>query len=333
MTIQDGNLVVIVGSLPFYDSVEATLRDEGHAVRRYQSAAEFAADGDALDGATILYTLGSTPVTRERMERSPQLRAVVSPVVGIEDFDMAAATELGVAIGNGAIPENYISMAEATIMLILACLYDLPGKAAALAEGRPYRVVDARMLRGKTLGLFGFGNIARTVAERLEAWDVTILATARRTPADAPANVSFVLLDDLLDRSDVFCMLAPLNADTNGVLDARRLAMTKPGSCFVGISRGGIVDERALYDLARDGHFSRVALDVFGCEPLPLDSPLRGLDNVILTPHVIGHSMESVERVPEIGLENLRNIMSGRLPVNLCNPLVENRWHQRFGGS
>ena len=320
-------LTVMVGPQDvIFNPAEAALCKQGYAVRRFRNPDAFRSDDRQLRDASVLYATGSTPVTRAMMEAAPRLRAIISPVTGTEAFDEAAATELGILVGHAPIPENYISMAEATIMLILACLYDLPGKAQALRRGMQSASENARMLQGKTLGLLGYGRIAGAMVERLLPWNLRFLATTPRPPSDAPA-VEFVDLERLLRESDVLCVLATLNAQTRDLLDSRRLAMTRAGSSLVVVSRGGIVNERALFVLAKAGHFARIALDVFEEEPLPLDSPLRTLDNVILTPHAIGHSRETHERLPLAGVESIRRVLAGQPPLYVRNPEVLPRWH------
>ena len=148
--------------------VEEELRRRGHEVIRYIGAAPFLAKQDALAKTDILYG-NAYPCTRALLEKAPQLRAVVNPWIGMEGFDIAGATSLGIVVANGQVPENYLSVAEATIMLILACLHNLPEKIAALRANQPAPSrMNARMLRGKTVGMIGFGNMARDRASPVD---------------------------------------------------------------------------------------------------------------------------------------------------------------------
>ena len=188
----------------------------------------------------------------------------------------------------------------------------------------------ARMLRGKTIGMIGFGQIARAMAVRLSGWGVRILASSRRVHTEAPDDVTWVGIDELLRTSDVVCVLASLNAETSGLLDAARLRLLKPGAVLVNTARGAIIDEAALYEVAAERPDLRLALDTFTVEPLASDSPLRSLPNTILTPHMVGHTQESIAAVPATAVENVRRILAGDLPLHVCNPDVIARWRSRW---
>ena len=137
--------------------------------------------------------------------------------------------------------------------------------------------------------------------------------------------------DELLRTSDVVCVLASLNAETERLLDAERLRLLKPGAVLVNTARGAIVDEAALVAIARERPDLRFALDTFVTEPLPSDSPLRDVANTILTPHMVGHTQESIAVVPGTTVENVRRILAGDLPLHICNPDVVARWRARWG--
>lgn len=311
--------------------VEDEMRRRGHDVVRYKDAASFLAQPDALAQADILYGNGYA-CSRALLEKAPRLRAVVNPWIGLEGFDLAAATSLGIVVANGQVPENYLSVAEATIMLILACLHNFPEKIAALRANQPAPSrMNARMLRGKTLGMIGFGNMARAIAHRLSTWDVAMQAYAPRLHGDMPANVARVELDALLETSDIVCVLATLNAETRHMLNREKLRRMKPNAILVNTARGGIADEAALIEIAKEGRLHKIALDVFETEPLPADSPLRDLPNAILTPHCVGHSREGAEAVPKTAIENIARALAGQPPLYVVNPDVLPAWQQRFG--
>ncbi|HXR85499.1 MAG TPA: NAD(P)-dependent oxidoreductase [Stellaceae bacterium] len=326
--------IVVVGpaATPYaFEPVEEELKRRGHEVIRYIGAAPFLAQLDALAKADILYGTGF-PCTRALLETAPQLRAVVSPWIGVEGVDIAAASELGIVVANGQVPENYLSVAEATIMVILACLQNFPERMAALrANQPPPSRMHARMLRGKTVGMIGFGNMARAIVHRLSTWDVVLQAYAPRRHEPVPANVAFVALDDLLRSSDVVCVLAALNAETRHMLNEEKLRLMKPDAVLVHTSRGGIVDEAALVRVAKDGHLYKIALDVFETEPLSPDSALRELPNAILTPHCVGHSREGAEAVPRAGIANIERALAGEPPLYVLNPAILPEWQRRWG--
>jgi phosphoglycerate dehydrogenase-like enzyme len=319
--------VVLAGHLDyFFDPLVKALSAKGHKSVHYRTPAEFLANKDALASAAVLYAHGFIPVSREALGRAPHLTAVISTWMGTEGFDETAATELGIVVGNGANPENAESMAEATVLMLLSCQYDVTATQQRFRDhiwGQPH--LTARMLKGKTVGLFGYGAIARGVVQRLQGWGVSFLATTRHPPADT-ANVKFVPIDEMIAASDIVCVLAPLTQETRGLFNAKRLAAMKRGSILICTSRGGIVDEAALYELAKQGHFASVGLDVFQTEPLQKDSPLRGLPNAFLTPHGIGHTQEARKRLIDVGVENVLRVLEGEPPLYIRNPDVLPSW-------
>ena len=315
-----------------FDPILAGLRERRHKVTHYTGYAEFIRDSaKALKTADVLVAVGSFPCTRDLMTQAPQLRAVVSPFIGTEGFDEAAATSLGIIVANGQAPENFLSMAEATILLVLASLHALHWWERQLHENNPHPPrVPGRMLRGRTVGLIGFGQIARAVATRLSSWDVRIQTYTPRLRAPLPDGVTRVGLEELLRTSDVVCVLASLNAETMGMLDLNHLRLMKPEAVFVNTARGGIVDEHALAQIARERPGFRIALDTFAEEPLPRESPLRGLPNAILTPHAIGHTQESLDALPVAAIENVSRVLRGELPLYVRNPEVIPAWNARW---
>jgi phosphoglycerate dehydrogenase-like enzyme len=302
----------------------------GHEVIRYKEPPVFLAKEDALARADILFGNGY-PCTRALLEKAPKLRAVVTPWIGTEGFDIAAATSLGIVVANGQVAENYLSMAEATVMLILACLHNFPDKLAAMrANQPPPSRFGARMLRGKTLGMIGFGNMARAIAHRLTNWDVTMQAYAPRIRAPMPDNVARVELDDLLKTSDIVCVLSTLNAETKHMLNAEKLHLMKQDAILINTARGGIADEAALVEFAKEGRLHKIALDVFETEPLPADSPLRSMPNGVLTMHCVGHTREGAEAVPKTAIVNIERALAGQPPLYTINPDVLPVWERRW---
>jgi phosphoglycerate dehydrogenase-like enzyme len=293
----------------------------------------FQDDRHALHEADILIASGSVRVTREHLVSAPRLRAVVSCITGTDGFDEQAATELGIAIVNAPIPQTYESMAEATIMLVLVCLYSLHKSESILRNqlARP-PAVHARMLKGKTVGIIGFGDIGRAIVARLTGWGATISIYSAHAQASLPEGVNQIGLDELLRKSDVVVVVTSLNAATRDLLTAERLGLMKRGAVLVNTARGGIVDESGLYELARSGHLSMIALDVFAREPLPADSPLRELSNAILTPHMVGHTEDIALGLPGAGIENAAAVLAGRAPQYLKNRTVLPTWRERWGG-
>jgi D-3-phosphoglycerate dehydrogenase len=323
-----------LNSVTVLPDIVEKLRNIGHRVTFFEDSKAFQDADASLIDTDVAVVAPSFSCSRGLLASAPRLRGVVSPITGIEGIDIEAATELGIIVANGQVHENTESMAEATILLVLAALYDLHGTEAVLRDGRPRPVrMNARMLRGKTVGLIGFGQIARAMAVRLAGWNVALQAYARRRPDDAPASVRFVDLDALMSTSDVVCVLATLNHASRGLLNAQRLRLLKRGAVLINTGRGAIIDEAALCQVAGERPDLRLALDTFTVEPLPSESKLRDLPNAILTPHMVGHTQESVDALPDMAVENVARILDGRLPVFVCNPAAADRWRDRWSAA
>jgi phosphoglycerate dehydrogenase-like enzyme len=163
---------------------------------------------------------------------------------------------------------------------------------------------------------------------RLAGWGAPLVAWSRRRDITAP--VEWMELDALLSDSDVVCVLLSLNAETRGLLDEARLRLMQPNAVLVNTARGGIIDEGALAALARERPEMRIALDTFATEPLPADSPLRDLPNAILTPHMVGHTVESHGVLPGVAVDAVISVLAGEPPLYVRNPEVIPAWRRRW---
>ncbi|MEV5705081.1 NAD(P)-dependent oxidoreductase [Actinoallomurus sp. NPDC052274] len=278
-----------------------------------------------------------TLLPRPVLAAAPRLRGVVFGSIGCDSCDLDAATELGIIVANGATPQNADSMAEAVVMLAVALLLELPDKQrrfARMAARRPPRSITSRMLAGRTLGLVGFGRTAQAVVRRLAGWDLAEIRvhTRRPDPVRWP-QVRFVGLGELLAESDVVSVHVPATDQTRGMIGAPELAAMKPGSVLINTARGGIVDEEALARVLGEGHLAGAAIDTYLQEPPPPDHPLRGVNTVIGTDHVIGHTREMFDSLAPAAVDNVTAILAGRLPRYVCNPDVIARWQARHGRS
>src|SRR6185503_7725744 len=231
-----------------FDEIGAELRQAGHHVVRYAHRDAFTATPDPLAGIDILLCVAVFPLTGAMFAASPRLRAIVSAVTGVDGVDIAAATERGILITNAQTEENIIGMAEATMLLMLAVLYDLEGAQNQVRKGlwRPPQL-KASQLRGKTIGLIGLGRIGRETARLLAPWGATLQYSARRD-ADLTGlpPMQRVDLDTLMRTSDVVVVLASLNPETRGIVSAEKLRLMKKTAILINTARGAIVDEAAL---------------------------------------------------------------------------------------
>lgn len=315
-------------------SVIEELKERYDSVHRYTDLTSFLSDEQTLAETDVLLTSGHLSCTRALMTKMSRLRAIVSPFSGTEGFDEKAATELGIVIAHGSPPENFESMAEATVMLMLECLYDLRTTEAIFRDNLPRPSPPlARMIKGKVIGLIGFGNVARAVARRLEGWQVDIQIYSRQPKSSLPAGVKQVNLDQLLRTSDIVSIHVRLNDETRGMLDRSRLHLLKPDAVLINTARGAVIDEAAIVALALERPDFKIALDVFQTEPLLPDNPLRKLPNAILTRHMVGHTKESIDALRKTAVENIARLLSGQLPLYLRNPEVISLWTSRWGDS
>jgi D-3-phosphoglycerate dehydrogenase len=262
---------------------------------------------------------------------APRLSVVGVASVGIDRIDVDAATRAGVMVVN-APTGNTIAASEHTMALMLALVRHLSQADASVKSGEWERSrFTGTELRGKTLGIVGLGKIGKAVARRAAGFEMRVLASDPYLTDEqaSEAGARLVGLAELLHRADVITVHTPLTPQTRGLLGQAQLEATKPGAFVLNVARGGIVDEAALCEAARSGRIGRVALDAFAIEPLPLDSPLRTLPHAVLTPHMIGHTIEAEQSMQRTAAESVRRVLAGAPPVHVLNPEVLPSWLAR----
>ena len=271
--------------------------------------------------------VGAVTIDTDLIEHAPHLKMIQKWGIGVEKIDLEAAREKGimVAITNGA---NSLPVAEHTIMLMLASLRRLPLAHNSVLEGQwitPTLRTTCNQLEGKTVGLFGFGNIAQAVAKRLAGFDVRILYYSRH-PVEAQMErdlgVTRVDLDTLLAQSDILSLHTTLNPRTKHVINADALAKMKPSAILINTARGALIDELALVEALQDGRLRGAGLDTFCVEPLEKDHPLRQLDQVILTPHSGASVAEVVAKIGAHAMNNMQRFEQG-LPLDPADIIVK----------
>lgn len=258
-----------------------------------------------------------TPFPRSLLERLPKLRLLVTTGRRNASFDIAAATELGVAVcgtdGAGEGPT------ELTWGLIIGLLRQIPLEDRMSREGRWGTTVGVG-LKGKTIGLLGLGHIGSLMARVANAFDLKVIAWSQNLTADRARECGATLVDqDTLFRdSDIVSIHVVLSQRTRGLVGARELGLMKPTAYLVNISRGPIVDEAALVDVLQRKAIAGAALDTFDVEPLPGDHPLLRLDNTLICPH-LGYVTDDSYRAMYAGaVEDIRAFASGE-PVRVIN--------------
>ncbi len=249
----------------------------------------------ALSAADALIVRSATRVTRELIGHGAQLRAIGRAGVGVDNVDIVAASERGIAVFN-APGGNTIAAAELTMALLISVARKIPAAEASVRRGEWDRAAFKGVeLRGKTLGLIGAGRIGGEVALRCQAFGMGVVVydpylTEER--ADE-LGVQLVTLGEVLDLGDFISIHVPLTDETRGICGWDALTRMKSTAFVVNASRGGVVDEVALAEALHAGEIAGAAVDVFVEEPLPADSPLREAPNLVLTPHLGASTAEA----------------------------------------
>jgi D-3-phosphoglycerate dehydrogenase / 2-oxoglutarate reductase len=265
---------------------------------------------------------GVEPWTRRIIESAPDLKIIARTGVGYDAIDLEAATGNGVLVATtpGA---NHHSVAEAAIGLILASLRRFAHADHQMRttgwNPRPYGVE----LRNKTVGVIGTGLIGKEVVKRLQGWEVNILVSdvVRDMAFAERYGVEYVELPELFAAADVVTVHAPLLPATHHLISEAVLRAMKPTSYIVNTSRGPLVDEAALAKALKEGWIAGAALDVFETEPLAMDSPLLGLQNITLTQHIAGVTWESMQAMTAMAVDTVAAVLRGEVPERtIVNP-------------
>jgi D-3-phosphoglycerate dehydrogenase len=273
-----------------------------------------------LANADGLIVRSATRVTRELLGKAEHLRVVGRAGVGIDNIDVEAATHRGVLVMNTP-GGNSVSVAEHTLALMLALARSVPQSNASIHAGRWEKSsASGTELRGKTLGLVGFGRVGTEVARRARALEMLVLAhDPYVTPAAArELEVELVPLEELLRRSDVISLHTSLSPSTEKMINAASLAKMKRGARLINCARGELIDEAALAEALRSGQLAGAAVDTFAVEP-PKNSPLIGLPNLIATPHIAGSTAEAQEEVGTAIAQQVRDYLADGLIRNAVN--------------
>ena len=291
---------------------------EGWTVRAFRDQDDVP-DEVAAD-AEFVMAASPQPVDARLLKRAPKLRLIQVPGHGFDhvNLDDARSASVEVATIASAGVESH-TVAEMALLLAGAAGRRILAGDRFAREGR-WGTQEMLMsgggifeMAGKTLGIVGFGRIGREVAKRARAFDMRVLYFDVVRPDDE-GGAEFRELDALLSESDVVSLHAPLTRKTRGMIDAAAFERMKAGAVLVNTSRGALVDQAALVDALRSGRLRAAAIDVFDPEPPSADSPLFELDNVVLSPHMAGVTMESVLRIVGAALENMKRAARGEEP-------------------
>jgi len=270
-----------------------------------------------LEGCAALIVRGATKVTDEVIAGLTTVRVICRAGTGLDNIATAAAEARGIAVLNTP-AANSIAVAELVFGLLLALERHLVDATASLRAGRwEKQRYQGRELMGRSLGLVGFGRIAREVAVRARAFGMSVSASDPPLPA-WPAGFEWVAstsLERVLEDSDVVSVHVPLANETRGLIGARELALMKPHALLVNVARGGVVDEAALHQALTTGMLRGAALDVFASEP-PGNHPLLECANVIATPHLGASTEEAQERAGVEAAERVIEALAAIRPAH-----------------
>lgn len=310
-----------VGVLAPYERERASLAAAGAQLEVVRCA-----DGDELvakaQAAEVIWLEWEPPITKSMLQRLDRCSLVMRWGVGYEQVDVAAATELGIAVANS--PAHCTDdVAEHALALLLASTRQVVSGHLELTSGG-WRETPSqhRRLRGRTVGVIGLGRIGRRVAQLCAAFGATVLGYDA-VVEDVP-GVRLVDLPELLASADFVTLHVPLTPDTRHLLDAAAIAAMKDSTVLVNTSRGDVVDESALLEHLQSGRIS-AALDVFQSEPLAPDSLLRSAPNVILTPHMGASSDRSTDDLRTAMCESTTQWLQKGWTSSIVNPEIFGR--------
>jgi D-3-phosphoglycerate dehydrogenase / 2-oxoglutarate reductase len=270
--------------------------------------------------AAAMIIRSATTVDAEMLAVAPNLKAIARAGVGVDNVDLGAATERGVVVMNT--PDgNTISTAEYTLGIMLALARHIPYGYESMQEGRWDRKAFMGVeLRGKTLGLIGYGRIGRAVAQRALAFDMSILAYDPYVESDNTATL--VDLDTLYAQSDFISLHTVITDETRAMINADSLAKMKPGVRIINAARGALIDDAALAAAVQSGHVAGAAVDVYHEEPPLPDNPLLGLRNVVHTPHLAASTTDAQVQVGVDAAQQIIDALTQGTYRNVVNPDV-----------
>ncbi|QDV36254.1 phosphoglycerate dehydrogenase [Tautonia plasticadhaerens] len=282
---------------------EAGVELEMYPVRQFLTEEELLPILGGFDGMIA----GDDRLTARVLEVSqPRLRVISKWGVGLDSIDLEAARRLGIRVFNS--PGAFgVAVAEVALAYMLMLSRHVGQVDRAIRRGE-WPKPEGEGLAGKTLGLVGFGSIGQAIARRALAFDMTVLASdvkaADLSPL-APAGVTFAGLDRVVEQADSHCLACNLTPENHHLIDAATLARMKPSSYLINVARGPLVDEAALVEALLAGRLAGAALDVFETEPLPVDSPLARLENVVLGSHNANNLKSANDHVNRNSIANL----------------------------
>lgn len=260
---------------------------------------------------------GTEPINREVLQQAKRLKVISRCGTGLDNVDLEAAKELNIVVTNT--PTSHIdAVAELTLGAILALIRKIFYADRCIRQGEWHKPMG-QLLKGSVVGIIGLGKVGRRLVELLTPFSTTVIAYDPH-PDFAFASrhqIALCSLEDLLQHADIVTLHLPYSAEVHHLLDRRRLAHMKPGAFLVNTSRGGIIDEAALYDVLSEGRLAGAYIDTFETEPY--SGPLTRLPHVLLTPHIGSYAKESRIRMEIEAVENLLAVLKGGHDDERCD--------------
>ncbi len=265
--------------------------------------------------------VGVENITEPIIQASERLKIIAKHGAGVDNIDIEAASSRGIVVIN-AKGANSDAVADMTIGLFLSMARSIPFADRSVKEGGWPRIIGVQ-LNGKVLGIIGLGEVGKKVAKRASGFDMKVLAydIIKDEAFARKWGIAYLSLDRLLAEADFLSVHIPLTPSTRGLISERELRLMKTESILINISRGGIVDEEALYQVLKNKEIRAAALDVFTNEP-PRESPLFELDNVIVTPHMGGYTFEALVETGMICVRGIVDVMEGKRPQFVTHPEI-----------
>jgi len=262
---------------------------------------------------------GTAPISRRLLDAAPSIKFIQKWGIGFDKVDLDAIRDHGLGLCNTA-GANSSVVAEHTILLILAVYRHLLEIDARLRNGEWLDIKimlrnNALQMRGKTVGILGFGNIGRAVAQRLIGFETNVIYhdISRATgEIESKFNSNYVSLERLFKESDILTIHTPLNESTRDIVDATSINQMKDTAIIINCARGGVLNEKALFDAIKAGNIRGAGIDVWEPEPTKPENPLFTLDKVVVTPHAAGSAFDNVGNVSKHCFQNIQLFLDGR---------------------
>jgi len=307
--------IVVMESLGISAEEMAELKkpfeEMGHTFVEFPRTTDQAKLIDEAKDADVMI-LANMPMPGDVIRACKNLKFIDVAFTGVDHVGLDAAREKGIAVSNASGYSNE-AVAELVIGMTLNLARNIPQAESRCRTGKDKTGLIGWEIKGKTVGIIGYGKIGRRTAELFHAFGASVLAQSRTRHADTPEYVHQVSQEELLRQSDIVVLHCPLNDSTRGMINAEKLAMMKPTAILINVARGPVVVAQDLADALNNGIIAGAGVDVFDKEP-PLDErePLLNCKNILVTPHIAFASRQSMSLRAKIVFDNLRNWLDGR---------------------